>query len=461
MSAVVDIRTPDPWASEPEVKLGTTPSSTPLARRLLNTLTVAGTLRALGGGTLVLGLINFLMTGVDVQNDLQRFLLLLLQTSVFTIGAFTLQRVLSDMRGARLLLGVALLSVPAGFAVLGAMLYGWIPLDNAQWLNTDGFLRRGTSYPGFAHWQATRGSELLLASAAALVALLPTTWFAVAVMARKASPWLVPAFVVSCSLLLVPVRDPVLISVMIIAGLVGLFALLARRGKGQPELATLEGRFVQLALFAPLLILAMRSLVMYPPSAALNFSLSLAVFALARWSMTTLNTSSRLHYLLYPVGAFAALSVAINSAWWISGFNDMWTLALATLVGAPLLRSLRSCTTSIRMPFIIEGLAATLALVNWAVASILLFPLTMESSLLVLVSHLLTPLIIFLCAVFDKRFLIALLSLIAIGDEFQWIARDLMSHVLDHGWQILVVVGLASVIAAAVIDRRWLPSKSS
>jgi len=70
-------------------------------------------------------------------------------------------------------------------------------------------------------------------------------------------------------------------------------------------------------------------------------------------------------------------------------------------------------------------------------------------------------LIIFLCAVFDKRFLIALLSLIAIGDEFQWIARDLMSHVLDHGWQILVVVGLASVIAAAVIDRRWLPSKSS
>jgi|GEM_PF-2757160 len=401
MSAVVDIRTPDPWASEPEVKLGTTPSSTPLARRLLNTLTVAGTLRALGGGTLVLGLINFLMTGVDVQNDLQRFLLLLLQTSVFTIGAFTLQRVLSDMRGARLLLGVALLSVPAGFAVLGAMLYGWIPLDNAQWLNTDGFLRRGTSYPGFAHWQATRGSELLLASAAALVALLPTTWFAVAVMARKASPWLVPAFVVSCSLLLVPVRDPVLISVMIIAGLVGLFALLARRGKGQPELATLEGRFVQLALFAPLLILAMRSLVMYPPSAALNFSLSLAVFALARWSMTTLNTSSRLHYLLYPVGAFAALSVAINSAWWISG-----------------------------------------------------------SSLLVLVSHLLTPLIIFLCAVFDKRFLIALLSLIAIGDEFQWIARDLMSHVLDHGWQILVVVGLASVVAAAVIDRRWLGATS-
>ena len=115
---------------------------------LMSQITLAGAMRVIGGGSLLLGLASYLLAGVSVENDLQRFLLLLVQTGVFAVGAFTLQRLMNDGHGARLLLGIALMSVPAGFAVLGAMIYGWMPLDGPEWLNAKGVLRTGSNYPG-------------------------------------------------------------------------------------------------------------------------------------------------------------------------------------------------------------------------------------------------------------------------------------------------------------------------
>lgn len=432
-------------------------------RRISDSISVAGTLRWTGGSILALALASFLMTGVEVQNDLHRFLLLLLQTGLFAGGAFALQRLLKDDRGARLLLGVALMSVAAGFAVLGALIYGWQPVHSLHWLDAEGLIRSDTHYPGFARWQATSSTDLLIALLVATVILLPTNWFALAVMARKAVLWLAPGYLALCSLLLVPVRDPALIVAMLICGVTIALVLLTLKARNQLELTTFEGRFAQLSLFVPLLILAVRSVVMYPADELLILGLSIALFVILRWTITSFDKKSRLQYLLYPIAALTACTLAVYAASFFSS-SDMVAFTVTTITGALLLRMLRSGIDSTRLTLAVEGLAAILMLIGWQLSVTLAFPLTLTNSVLEMIMHVATPLIILTLAVLDRRIILGLIALAAIGHESWWVLQELTTHFLEHGWQVLLAAGLASVIAAALIDRHgfgWLRRKNA
>lgn len=417
-------------------------------------MTVAGTLRAIGGSILVLGLANFLLAGVSVQNDLQRFMLLLIQTGVFASGAFALQRFMNDGRGARLLLGIALLSVPAGAAVLGAMIYGWVPIDGQEWLQTGGVFRSGGNYPDFAHWQATSGKGLIFAVVAAALALIPTTWFAIAVMARKTTAWMVPTFLISSALLLVPIRNPALVSMVMLTGMLGVLAILANKTRLHPELATAEGRFVRMTLFAPLIIMAARTFAMYPASAIFTVGVSATMFMLVRWSMTTSDKNSRLQLVMYPVAVLSAIGVAYSTGAWASVINDPFGGVVATLVGGGLLYSLRPLIASTRMPLVGEGLAASMALLSsialgvdvgsWHGAADAL-----ESALAV------TPAIaVLIYAYTQRRMVLASAALLAVGFNLMAVAEDFFDFFVGHGWQALVLAGLASVVAAAMLEKR-------
>ena len=125
---------------------------------------LADALRPVGAALLVTSASRFLLAGVEVDRDLRRFALLLGQTALLTGAGFAVARLFDDARGARLLFALALLSVPAGFAVLGAMAYSLAPIDPASLPAPSSWPTEGAGppdardLPAFARWRAARRS---------------------------------------------------------------------------------------------------------------------------------------------------------------------------------------------------------------------------------------------------------------------------------------------------------------
>ncbi|MBT8441752.1 MAG: hypothetical protein KJO76_05135, partial [Gammaproteobacteria bacterium] len=107
-----------------------------------NFATVSEALRILGAAVLLSSMSMFLLQGWNEGNDINRYLMLLAQTGLLAGAGFAMSHGLGEAKGARVFFGLALISIPANFTILGALLYSVI-----QW---DGGL---TTYPSFATWQ--------------------------------------------------------------------------------------------------------------------------------------------------------------------------------------------------------------------------------------------------------------------------------------------------------------------
>ncbi len=79
-------------------------------------------LRILGAGALVVAMYSYLAKGWESGNDIFRYLLMLGHTGVLTAIGLASGHWLKESKGARLLLTLALVSVPANFAILGAFI---------------------------------------------------------------------------------------------------------------------------------------------------------------------------------------------------------------------------------------------------------------------------------------------------------------------------------------------------
>ena len=113
-----------------------------IMQSIRNFATVSEALRILGAAGLLASMSLFLLQGWNDGNDIGRYLMLLTQTGLLAAAGFAMSHGLKETKGARLFFGLALVSVPANFTILGALLYSVF-----QW---DGAL---TTYPGFATWQ--------------------------------------------------------------------------------------------------------------------------------------------------------------------------------------------------------------------------------------------------------------------------------------------------------------------
>ena len=88
-----------------------------------NFATVSEALRILGAAILLASMSLFLLQGWNEGNDIRRYLMLLAQTGLLTAAGFALSHGLKETKGARLFFGLALVSIPANFTILGALLY--------------------------------------------------------------------------------------------------------------------------------------------------------------------------------------------------------------------------------------------------------------------------------------------------------------------------------------------------
>ncbi len=240
-----------------------------------NVASVSEVLRILGAAGIIASMSLFLLQGWSEGNDITRYLKLLAQTGLLGLGGLALSHGLKEAKGARIFFGLALISVPANFTILGALLYSAIQLDGGL-----------TTVPGYATWLIGDVANIGLTMAGAFAVLLPVTLFCFMIMARYSAKALTLHFIALNLLLLIPVRVSVVAGAIALAGTLYAVWALRRMVNRDAALKTPEGRFALTLLFVPLGIVLFRSMYFYEIESLTIAMLSATVyFALRQVSL--------------------------------------------------------------------------------------------------------------------------------------------------------------------------------
>jgi hypothetical protein len=232
-------------------------------------------LRGVGAAVLLAAASTFLLQHWEAGNDLARYAGLLGLTALLSGAGFFTGIRLGETKGARTFLSLAAAVVPAHFCILGGLVYSQFAWGGAL-----------MPVPGYATWVAPSGTAALLTTVVAFALLAPTAFVSMLTLARSRAHLLTAAFLGVNALLLLPTRDPQLVSMMLAVTVVGLTALEVRVLRRDLALRTFEGVLVRMLLAAPPVLMALRSVLHYDLSAAFGFVVcagaSLLLFALSR-----------------------------------------------------------------------------------------------------------------------------------------------------------------------------------
>lgn len=267
-----------------------------------NAASLSQLLRILGAAVIVASMSLFLLQGWHDGNDTMRYLKLLAQTGLLGLGGLALSYGLKEAKGARVFFGLALVSVPANFTILGALIYSLIQLDGGL-----------TTYPAFATWEIGNVSSIALTTLGAIAVLVPVSRFCFAVMARNSARTLTLHFAALNLLLLVPARLPVVASGVALVGTLYAFWAIRRLRPRDPALTTAEGRFALTALFIPVGIVLVRSLMFYDVDAltvaVLSTTTYFALRYMAMYPGRRPPVAAALDGLSLPAGALTSLAL--------------------------------------------------------------------------------------------------------------------------------------------------------
>lgn len=272
-----------------------------IMQSIRNFATVSEALRILGAAVLLASMSLFLLQGWNDGNDIRRYLMLLTQTGLLAGAGFALSHGLKEAKGARLFFGLALVSIPANFTILGALIYSVFQWDAGL-----------TTYPGFATWQIENVASTGVTLAGAMVVLLPITLFCFAIMARHSARTLSLHFFALNLMLLLPIRNSLAAGTVALLGIAyALYVVKAAIGK-DGALKTAEGKFALLTLFIPAGIVLFRSMYFYQVDSLMLAMLSLGAFLGARQASTFPDRSSRVALGLEAISLPLALAFALT-----------------------------------------------------------------------------------------------------------------------------------------------------
>ncbi|NVK42422.1 MAG: hypothetical protein HWE39_14375 [Oceanospirillaceae bacterium] len=311
-----------------------------LARRLPQLL------RVTGASALLIAMYSFLVQGWQDGNDLLRYGLLLGHSLLLCGAGLASGHWLQEPRGARLLTSLALVSVPANFAILGAFVYSQVG-DTAM------------RYPDIAIWQlGSPGLTAIVVGAASLL-LLPVVILGFRVLARPLSRRHSWQYLAGSAVLLIPLRDPVTVAALLLP-LALLMLVQSERNRDQHLSArTPDGILARLLQFLPLGILLGRSLWLYDTDAFLFTAGLLSLFlALRQLSLLLpgqsimrgfLEVGSGLLTPMIGIGIAVLLERQLPDAWILPAGSLvtgglLWELSRRVEMAPPLYRSLAMLT---------------------------------------------------------------------------------------------------------------------
>ena len=252
-------------------------------------------LRILGTTALLVAMYSFLVKGWHSGSDVFRYLLMLGHTGAMAAIGLASGHWLREGKGARLLLTLALVSVPANFAILGAFIYSRVPATAAL------------HYPDYVRWSVDSLSSALLITGAALLVLLPVVLVGFRALSRSMSWKLAVLYLISNAALLIPLREPHLVGAMVIG--LGLCVLISGRMAAQQDISaqTREGGMALALQYLPMVVLLSRSFWLYTPDLFLLAVLALTVFFALRQISMRMDSASEIRSVVEAVSVLPAL----------------------------------------------------------------------------------------------------------------------------------------------------------
>lgn len=385
------------------------------------------TLRVIGALLVVLSASTFMFQHWDHQSDVVRYFMLLGQTVTLAAMGLFLGLRLQAVRSARTLLGLVLACTPVHFTVLGALLYSRTGAAEA-------------GLPAQAVWAAPSLGVALLSTAIALVVLVPVGFLSLRVFSREHAAPLGLAFLGMNAALLLPVREPTLIGLLVLAMTV-IFLTIDRKFDRAHALRTFEGRLCRALCFVPVCVMAGRTLLFYEPTQVFVGATWLAAAWTWFWCCSQDNQAHTLvlrRLVVIPVGVAAGMLTDIIVP------NEAWScVCFAALYATMLWPMARRATDGPEFYNVVAGYVACVALLIGTVA----FNTTAVSL------SLLGGVVMIVVAAWLQRLGLLLSAagvtiLSAILEA--WLVIDLVA--LRH-WVTLAAAGLLLIFGAALIER--------
>jgi hypothetical protein len=260
-------------------------------------------LRAVGAGVLLASASSFLLQNWATGGDIARYYTLLGHTVALAVLGFVWGLRANDAKGARTFLALAGGLVPANICILGGLVYSQFSWEGGA-----------TQVAHYASWVAPSASAALLAVGVSLASLAGVMLLAFLSLARERARILTALYLGVNALMLIPSRDPSLVAVVAGLQLIALGVFEGKVVRVTSSLRTLEGRFVRTMLFAPPVLVLLRSALHYELSAAFvavaTGALAAGSFALALESRIPAVVASALRGLSLASLACSAASLA-------------------------------------------------------------------------------------------------------------------------------------------------------
>jgi len=394
-------------------------------------------LRSIGAMSLLAAISIFLFQGWENGNDVYRYLLLLGHTVGLAAIGFASGHWLKESKGARLLLIIALASVPANFAVLGAFLYSQAGLDALSVI-----------YPSVAHWQVDSITTALYASLGGLVLLTPVVWLGFMVLARKSARRLSVIYVLLNVALLIPLRAPEYVAFMLLA----LTLIVARQSikvaAGDTALRTPEGIIARLLLYVPLGVVLGRNLWLYAADGLMFSVMAAIVYLLFRQVSIQLPRDSRLRAFFESVSIVPVVALGVGVC---SVVTDMFSNSAAMMfpVFAVVVAALfLELSTRVANGALLHRRVAAAVLSAAMLANLLMF-----GSVATAAACLLVGLMVLTYGYFVEQrfvFFMGTITLLAgLIHQMQY-AVDVFSL---GSWGSLAVLGVAAILISSTIER--------
>ena len=400
--------------------------------------TVAEILRVLGAAVMVAAMSTMLLKGWHDGNDINRYLKLLGMTGLLSVGGLGLSYLLKEQKGARMFFGLAQLSVPVNFGILGALIYSAMPEHNVI----------GT-YPDFAKWVVSDFSGAVFVAAGAAAVLIPVTLLRFRILHRPSANLLTATFIGLNGLLLLPFRNSVVVGTAVAIAILVPVVVVQLLCRKDHSLISAPGKFAIILLFVPALLLLTRNLYLYH----LDYFLGLVVFASAygvlRQRSLQKQTGSKFRSVLDVLSTLLALGIALTGAGMSQGHlpGIAWYSIYCAVLSAHMIDFNVRSEGSSRIKSLALSVTAIL------VAQALSISIVTDTSVLAITIHTLVGigLTIFGVKIKNRTIMIAgsLITVFALVVGFE----DLIMLLFEGNWIALAVSGALIIVTASIIDR--------
>lgn len=414
-----------------------------IARSIKNFATLSEALRMLGAAVLVTSMSVFLLKSWDQGNDIGRYLMLLAQTGLLTAAGFAMSHGLRETRGARIFFGLALVSIPANFTILGALVFSVFSWDIAP-----------VDVPHYALWQIGSLAGTGVTFAGALLALIPVTLFCFAILARQSSKALSLHFLLLNALLLLPIRGSMAAGTIALIGVAYALFVISKVTARDRSLKTGEGKFALATLFIPVGIILFRSMYFYQVDSLMIAMVSMSLFLAARQVSLFPDRSARIAAVLETLSLPIAMIVSLSLA---DALRPLLTSAMAgpafagifTLLSMDLLRR----TESGALARIITMTVSVAVAIGFS-TSVFDYPSALTAILCMSAGAVLLLMGVSIRSRIAATF--GVLTLVA-GALFGF--DPLVELVLDSSWIDLAIFGAVAITLGSVLDRHGVVIK--